>query len=200
MINILSGVGFLCSEAATGNRPPETFATRPGPNPGRGVSVHAHVLEAQALHLCAVQRVSTVEHEPRRVHAAGDVLPVGVDELRPLRDQDDRLRLVGGLQHVVHQLYGRRQVGTGRVHRLRVVCADDCPVVAQGVDHVQRRRLPNVVGVGLERQSQHPNSQAVDGAAEALPQRVDRQQPLPVVDVDHGPHSTPSTARPWRSW
>ena len=32
------------------------------------------------------------------------------------------------------------------------------------------------VGVGLEGEAQHPNSQAVDGFAKSLPQRVDRQQ------------------------
>ena len=137
-------------------------------------------------------RVSTML---RRCIGLGDSIEVEPPELVPLGEHcrarpHHRIAAYGSVDDLERrEQRGRRLTGP------RVVRAHHGSFVEQPRDDRDRRRVAQVVGVGLERETPGPDVRAGERAAARVADLVDHPGLLVVVDVDHAAEQAEVVAR-----
>jgi len=111
--------------------------------------------------------VAAVEQE-RGADDLAEASEVGLAQLVPLGDEDDRVGAFGGGVGVVDQGDAVAKEGADVVGRDRVVADDGGAEAAEVGDDVEGRGLADVVGLGLEGQAPDRDTLAGERAAEAV--------------------------------
>src|SRR5579859_813967 len=142
------------------------------------------VEEAFGHHFRRVVQVATVDQE-RVLHRLADPIQVQPTEFTPRRDQNERVGTLGDGVRVRAQLDTRQQDRRGLV-RGRVVRFDLCALGPEQVNDFDCGRFAQIVGIGLEGQTQDADGPVLDGAERAA--HLLQHQPTHVaIDLHHGP-------------
>ena len=100
-----------------------------------------------------IEEVAQVDDRPA-AHDCRAGPGVECTELLPLRGDHHAVRPSARLLRRAAEFNARQKV-PGVFHALRIVDPDGYPGLLEAIDERQRRRFPNVVRIGLERQTEH---------------------------------------------
>src|SRR5262245_22074432 len=147
-----------------------------------GSAADADVGEPPPLERRPVEEVTGVD-DPRRLHEARDLVEVEPAEVVPLGEDRQNPGSVAHRVGIVSRHHAAHRALDGGVVRL-----DLGPLVRQERHDPQRRRLPGVVGAGLEGEAPHRDLDAVEGPTRYLPHLGRHALELVLVDADDAAH------------
>ena len=150
------------------------------------VPANAVVFESYHVHLLGGQTITAIEYESGRSHAAGDFTPVGVDYLLPFGEQDQGMSPGRSLYWIVQNQGGGWEFAGGGMGCSGVEGLHFHAFVNQRANEIERGGVADVVGLGLECESEDSDLESRDRASKSGSEGIQGQQTLLVVHVDNG--------------
>src|SRR5438874_4296207 len=132
------------------------------------------IFETAFPHGVRIEKVAAIDDQGS-AHRVANASPIKLPEFGPLGEDEQGIGIASDVEGFAAELH-LGEDGGGLVHGLLVVSANLHAFVQEPSNHFERWREANVVGVGLERQTQDANSLVFNhpqGVADLLEEQID---------------------------
>ena len=141
------------------------------------------VVPSRRLPYVRIEDISAIQDVAMRDRLP-EQLRVSLAELSPLRKQEHHVRLMRCADHRARVIQVR-ELPPGGIHRDRIKNSDPGAQITYPRGYLNRRRIPDVIGIWLERDSQNTDSPALHGSSGKFLGQVDNAVPAAQINDVH---------------